>query len=735
MRPVKQDCCITGYLRLNSFETRMPGVTRLIQHYPIRCLSLKLHFNISNGQLLMKTFFLLSFSLMIASYAFSQFQQPPDMAKIYLPVTARPGITVNPLIKPLDPMLTPGYGFQEDEIGTTFFDLQSGCTSPFNRVQRFEDGTFSVVWNLGFDTLGFSDLGTGYNFFDGTAWQDAPLSRLESVITVNPTIAPFGNGEVIVTSRVPAGALHMLTRPQRGTGNWTESDIPLPAGITGLIHPKIMTTGTNQQEFHVVAQTLPVARGGSLFLGQDGTIVYMRSLDGGQNWDINGLVLPGMDSSFYNGFWEDTYSFAFPREGKLALLVAGPWTDMFIMASEDNGQSWEKTVIWEHPVPFWNGQATDTIFCPDGSCHLAMDTGNKVHVVFGLTSYYSDGTQQYRAPFVGGVGYWNEDDPAWTGLNQYRCLNPDTLAESGALLFPLFNDIDGNGEFNVIWNFGDYGVGPVSHPQIVIDDYNGGVILTSCITENYDNGSQNYRHIWTKIFYSDCFSGPYDLSDDPIHMFDECVFPSICAGYDDIGWYFTYQLDNSPGLAYEGDSDPYQDNFINFYYLNRPLGGLCVPVVLYANPPEGGYTTGAGVVLSGTQVTVEAHCNDGWEFVSWTKQGEVVSYDSIYSFIATFSNYLTANFRLISTLPEAESGLKRVYPNPASETLHIELSDGMQGMSEIRLLNVFGEQVAGKERVCDSHISMDISNLPTGTYVLQWIPGAGTVRNYRVIIE
>lgn len=686
----------------------------------------------------MKAFVFIFISCFISTQLIAQTKPvsiPAAKAKVYLPVTARPGITVNPLIKPVNPLLSPAYGFQEDEIGTTFFDLQSGCSSPFNRVQYFGDGTFSAVWNLGFDTLGFSDLGTGYNYFNGTAWQNAPLSRLESVVTVNPTIAIFGNGEVIVTSRVPAGAIHMLTRPQRGTGNWTESDIPLPAGITGLIHPKIMTTGVNQQEFHVFAQTLPLAKGGSLFQGQDGTIVYMRSLDGGQNWDINGLILPDMDSSYYNGFGEDTYSFAFPREGKLALLVAGPWTDMFIMVSDDNGLSWEKTVIWEHPVPFWNGQATDTIFCPDGSCHLALDSANKVHVVFGLTSYYSDGSQQFMSSYVGGIGYWNEYEPVWTGMNQYQCLNPDTLYEIGALPLTYVMDINGNGELDLLWNFGDYGVGPVSHPQILFDEYNFGVMLASCITETFDNGIQDYRHIWTRFHYGGTWSYPADLSDDPIHMFDECIFPSISPGYDYSTWYFTYQFDYLPGLACQGDEDPYHENMISFYHLSRGIPGPFAFIEITVNPPEGGYAPSPVVVPIGEPATVEAHCNDGWEFVSWTKEGNVVSYDSVYTFIPTHYTILTANFRLLSTLHEPGPVSVKVYPNPASETLNIELNDGMPGISEIRLLNVFGEQVAGRSRVRDSHISMDISNLPAGTYVLQWIPGAGTVRNYRVIIE
>ena len=57
----------------------------------------------------------------------------------------------------------------EKIIGVTKYDLQSNGSCQ-NRVYRFSDGTIGAAWTMGSINPGFSDRGTGYNYFDGTNW-------------------------------------------------------------------------------------------------------------------------------------------------------------------------------------------------------------------------------------------------------------------------------------------------------------------------------------------------------------------------------------------------------------------------------------------------------------------------------------------------------------------------------------------------------------------------------------
>jgi hypothetical protein len=126
-------------------------------------------------------------------------------------------------------------------------------------------------------------------------------------------------------------------------------------------------------------------------------------------------------------------------------------------------------------------------------------------------------------------------------------------------------DVNENGEIDIIFDdIAVYQLGLSSMPQIHID-HNFQIYVTfSSVTETYDNGTQNYRHLWGRFSINgDFWAFFYDMTADLIHIFDECVFPSV-ASYSDNDFYLIYQCDNEPGLAVRGDEDPYSENTIRF---------------------------------------------------------------------------------------------------------------------------------------------------------------------------
>ncbi len=65
-----------------------------------------------------------------------------------------------------------------------------------------------------------------------------------------------------------------------------------------------------------------------------------------------------------------------------------------------------------------------------------------------------------------------------------------------------------------------------------------------------------------------------------------------------------------------------------------------------ANPTEGGTIEGAGEYTHGETVTLRATANTGYTFANWTEDGVEVSTDAEYSFTATASRTLVANFTI-----------------------------------------------------------------------------------------
>jgi len=69
-------------------------------------------------------------------------------------------------------------------------------------------------------------------------------------------------------------------------------------------------------------------------------------------------------------------------------------------------------------------------------------------------------------------------------------------------------------------------------------------------------------------------------------------------------------------------------------------------VILSANPAAGGSTNGSGSFDADVNVTVTASPNNGYSFVNWTVDEEIVSTDSNYTFVLTANSNLVANFEV-----------------------------------------------------------------------------------------
>lgn len=88
-------------------------------------------------------------------------------------------------------------------------------------------------------------------------------------------------------------------------------------------------------------------------------------------------------------------------------------------------------------------------------------------------------------------------------------------------------------------------------------------------------------------------------------------------------------------------------------------------IVATASPNEGGYINGEGTYQHGSQCTLSAHANEGYEFESWTESdGTVISSDASISFVVTNDRTLVAHFKQLPQVPQGGiDGLFAVTPS------------------------------------------------------------------------
>ena len=82
------------------------------------------------------------------------------------------------------------------------------------------------------------------------------------------------------------------------------------------------------------------------------------------------------------------------------------------------------------------------------------------------------------------------------------------------------------------------------------------------------------------------------------------------------------------------------------HHLVATFAQSCFVVEAEAEPAEGGYVTGAGNYIEGSTCHLEARHVNGYVFVNWTEDGNVVATQPDYSFVVTTDRNLVAHFEI-----------------------------------------------------------------------------------------
>ncbi len=468
------------------------------------------------------------------------------------------------------PSIAPVIGQKLDEaiIGDNWYDLQT-YGSIGKRMVAYPDGTIGAAWMLGFETTDWSDRGTGYNYYDGQQWGPYPTARIESVRTGWPTYQPYGtNGEIVVSHYQNGTEWELLfdKRDNKGTGNWEEFSLAGPQTGVGIVWPAMVTSGSDHLTIHVLGRTY-----GDPYMGQDGALLYSRSTDGGATWDIQNYFFDDLDINYFTSIGADVYIWAEPKGSTIAFSVGFNQGPGYIMKSTDNGDNWEKIVVYESPFEPPPGGATPNFATGDGSQSLALDNNGNAHIVFGrMVRVYDETGAIFYYPATEGLIYWNETMPELdTGIISSYTL--DYLKENGNLvgwITPFNGD-------STVTNWGTYYNSLTSFPQLLIDENNRIFVIYSGVAAGFDNGSLNYRHIFGNYSADggQTWKGIVDFTSGLLYTFSECVYPVLAPAILSSKLQFFFETDNEPGIFLWTAQQP-QATLNNFTYMSVPVSVL-----------------------------------------------------------------------------------------------------------------------------------------------------------------
>ena len=596
------------------------------------------------------------------------------------------------------------------EAMTTNYDLQSNSALG-NRIAVWPDNSASFVatWDFSGNTS-FPDRGTGYNFYNAELDEmgEQPDVRQESVKSGWPSIVACGDGELLASH---ATGVNLYYRPTRGEGEWTllknwGADYDSPTW------PRVVVSGPNNEYIHVV-----MCKQISVGDGYDNHIYYTRSTDGGQTWSE--LVdFPGVDNTeegdYRNQLSADDYVMA-ANGNNVACMFSSYTTEVFYMISHDNGETWERQIIAPYPYPDENGNPLhavsfddwpnedegmiDTINTSDNSHSIAIDNNGVVHASFGLFHWRVTGGGYYTYYPAGyfGIVYWNSNytnelggheilpfgqssidanHPDWVSNHLGWTLHPDRIEELAALNgqeanLHLFGYVDenGNGQLDyenvtgASWHYRSLGLATM--PSVSVDNKGNIAIIYSVWSETRVSSETGFSYRSAYVTLRDnggtWFDDVIDLTGDFMFQYTE-AYPTVA----------------SP-VAYDGT--------FFMYFSGDPQQGLYLDISdNYPNSNGGDITEN---VIHAIKLVPDSD-------------------------IPGLETWSVEDHQVVNPMTTV-----RVYPNPATDVLNIEVNACQTSEMSISVFNLMGQKVMESTATINAGMNcprINTSELNSGIY-------------------
>lgn len=575
---------------------------------------------------------------------------------------------------------TPRMNRSNGELDYTTYDWQSNAGA-ITRTIVWPDGKVKFAYTMATNEY-YGDRGTGIGTYDAVNDEWIPSEgRVENQKTGFGSIARYGQNGIVVAAHTATDCRIYILEDK---DNIQANSVPVTSVLNNTYEPtwpNVMTSGPNRNIIHVVATAYDhVTVPGMENVNQP--ILYFRSQDGGETWDIQNFVLPFMDANYGLSWGSNVcYWMESTDDNCLALVVNNPWSDGMVIYSYDNGDTWERKVFYKHPNPFGT---FDNMFLYPRWTSCQWDNQHHLHVLYEFTGCSGTPESYNSYPGVGGVAYWNETMPYnENGTTQSAIAGNLTPGQAFVLDSAyLYNDIysswwlwsdashemwpeylgylpplDDNGnwedpyqasQFNIVDRslHGNYHSSVCGFPVLCKVPGSDDMVAVWCaMDENNTDGTGNYYY---KLFASYSDDGG-DHWVDMVHLTNssyfqskECVYPQAAIVNNQL--VIACQMDGETGSFVMGDDSDASNNY--YQGLTFDLGTLfgAIPITATANPTEGGIITGAGVYDEGAVCTLIATANPGYYFLNWTEDGNVVSSDAEYTFVVAENRNLVANF-------------------------------------------------------------------------------------------
>ena len=542
----------------------------------------------------MKKLFTIALILLVATMGYSQVRKVSKH-------DAKSKVATMQVTKGMESLKTKQSGLNktrsDGELDYTIYDWQTNWSN-INRTIVWPDGTVNFAYNYALDDS-FSDCGTGIGSYNAINDEWIPSDgRIETEKTCFGSIARYQENSIVVAAQTEYMCGLYIVEDK---DNITPNSVPPVSYLNPSYDPRcpnVMTSGANRDIIHVVATAnsdfgVPGAEGINM------PIIYFRSMDGGETWDKENIVLPYMGPEYgvawgaHICYWMET-----TEDNCLALVVNNPWSDGMVIYSYDDGETWERKVFYHHPGI---NTTFDTWFMYPRWTSCVWGANDELCLAYEFNCTTGEPGSRNYDPSIGGVAFWSESLPyhgetppptpgqpfvmntdyilelynSWYNSfsNYYNWYNP--LQEIWTEFFGYIDE----GDTLFLGLHGDYNCGPVAMPVLCKVPNTDDDLIAVWIALDPNNMDYN-GNFYFKLFGSYSPNGGLQwfpkihLSDDFMWALNEFVYPQAAVIGSTL--VVAVQTDSETGTFIQ-DDDP--DGGNNFYQgFTFDISGFIPPV-------------------------------------------------------------------------------------------------------------------------------------------------------------
>lgn len=476
---------------------------------------------------------------------------------------------------------------QTQQVGFTTYDLQTN-TTVCRRVAANAAGEVVITYTRSHAfSEAATDRGTGYNFWNGSAWSTdfssfnnsspGTFTRPDVGRTGWPNAAILRSGREVVISHFAGsagsfGGLQVQYRDTPGTGSWNTVELNETEDLEST-WPRIGVSGDSI----IVISSVQI---GNFVNGVDGGINVYRSFDGGETWTSID-VIDVINTDYFTAIGADVYAIDANDNGVVS-IVTGRY-QINLIKSMDFGETWTITPIKQtfdsqgnlNPDNFSGtfGETLDTVDLSDEAYSVVVDDNGLTHVWYGRQRLYKAdaGTEgAFFFPFQTGLVYWNENMDEPKLLHETRL--PAEQVEQCAHLFANDPNQFQSGTYRA--SFTSLASGAYSDNGNVYVAYaaiRGAIIDANDNVTNFSNPDNlQFRDIFLLKSEDNgqTWVGPYNVSNEERR---ECSYPGIPRKVFNDVIPVLWQEDTIPGNALQppqGMNHPYVENEMNLVFVN-----------------------------------------------------------------------------------------------------------------------------------------------------------------------